>query len=87
MPMALLFGIPILASVVLVYFISPDWYTKISKSVSRVTITIVIAVLISVFFFAFLRMQVKWEMNEQSYQELKAKLRKSEAADNEKKTS
>lgn len=73
LPMALLFGLPILASVVLVYALSPEWYTKISQDLKSVTVTILIGVLLAVIFFSFTRMHFKWEMNEQLYQELKVK--------------
>lgn len=73
LPVAMLFGMPILLSVAAVYIFSPEWYTKIAKSVNQVTLTVMIAVFIFMFFFAFTRMHFKWEMNDQLYQELKEK--------------
>ena len=80
LPMAMLFGIPILVSIALVYFLSPEWYTKISQSASSVSVTILIAVDISILFFSYARMHFKWEMNEQLYQELKNRQQKEDAA-------
>ena len=42
--------------------------------------TIVIAVIICMLFFSYFRMQYKWEMNEQLYQELKKKMGKTDEA-------
>jgi len=73
MPMAMIFSLPIILSLALVYFIFPEWFTKISQKAMSVSYSIIIAVFISSLFFAFFRMQFKWEMNEQLYQELKKK--------------
>jgi len=75
-PMAMLFGLPIIFSVVVVYLYFPEWYTKISKSTSGSFVTVVIAVLIAIVFFSYFRMHFKWEMNEQLYNELKHKKQK-----------
>lgn len=80
LPMAMLFGLPILASVVVVYFLSPEWYTKVSRSITQVTVTVIIAVILFMLFFSFTRMHFKWEMNEQLYQELKQKRAREDAA-------
>jgi peptidoglycan biosynthesis protein MviN/MurJ (putative lipid II flippase) len=68
-----LFGLPIIVSLIAVYFLSPDWYTKISQAASGVLTTLVIAVLITILFFSYFRMHFKWEMNEQLYMELKGR--------------
>ena len=81
LPMAMVFGLPILFSVALVYFLSPEWFTKISQDLNSGTITILIGVLLSVFFFAYMRMHFKWEMNEQLYKELKYKQQSAKAAE------
>ena len=70
LPMALLFSFPIFFSVILVYFFSPEWYTKISPSASGATFMIFVSVLLIALFFSFTRMHFKWEMNEQLYNEL-----------------
>lgn len=75
LPMALIFSLPIVLSVVVVRLFLPEWYTKISKTSSGTFITIIFAMIIIVLFFSFFRMQYKWEMNEQLYQELKSKER------------
>lgn len=72
-PMAIIFCVPILLFVSSVYFFLPEWYTKVSNSMSGSLVTIVIAVFICVLFFSYFRMQFKWEMNEQLYRELKQK--------------
>lgn len=77
LPMAMLFGIPILLSIVVVYFYFPEWYTKISKTSPGMFVTVIIAVFIAIFFFSFFRMHYKWEMNEQLYNELKNKENKT----------
>jgi membrane protein YdbS with pleckstrin-like domain len=78
LPMAFLFFLPILMSILGVYFFSDDWYTKISKTTPGMFITIIIAVFIAILFFAYFRMHYKWEMNEQLYQELKHQQKKEE---------
>ena len=80
LPMAMLFGIPIILSIVVVYFYFPEWYTKISKTSPGMFVTVVIAVFIAILFFAFFRMHYKWEMNEQLYNELKNKENKALSA-------
>ena len=80
LPMAMLFGIPILLSVAIVYFFSPDWYAKISSAAAGSIVPTVLAVCIAIVFFAYFRMHFLWEMNEQTYQELLQKKKKQEAA-------
>jgi hypothetical protein len=72
-PMALLFGLPIILSVIVVRIFFPDWFMKISQTSSGTFITVIIAMFIVVLFYSFFRMQYKWEMNEQLYKELKSK--------------
>ncbi|MEO6933393.1 MAG: hypothetical protein ABI151_17300 [Chitinophagaceae bacterium] len=80
LPMASLFGLPILFSVAIIYFLSPDFYTKISQAAAGSTGAILLAVLIFILFFSYFRMHFKWEMNEQLYDELKARQRRTDAA-------
>ena len=70
LPMALLFALPIFFSLIIVYFFSPEWYTKISQKASGESIMIVISLFIIVLFFSLARMHFNWEMNEQAYREL-----------------
>ncbi len=77
LPMAFIFGFPIILSIVSVRLFAPDWYMKISQTSPGTFITIIIAMLIIVLFYAYFRMQYKWEMNEQLYQELRIKENKS----------
>ena len=72
-PMALLFGLPIILLVVVVRIFLPDWYMKISGTSPGMFITAIIAMFLIVLFYAYFRMQYKWEMNEQLYKELKIK--------------
>ncbi|MBP9099623.1 MAG: hypothetical protein KBF74_12465 [Ferruginibacter sp.] len=80
LPMAMLFGLPIILSLIAVYILSPDWYTKVSKSASGVFETLILAVSLIILFFSYFRMHFKWEMNEQLYLELKSRLQKENAA-------
>ena len=78
LPVAILFGLPIILSLVSVYFFSPEWYTKISQAASGVAVILIIAVFVTVLFFSYFRMHFKWEMNEQLYLELKSKEKKAQ---------
>lgn len=80
LPQALLFTLPVLCSVAAVYFLSPDWFAKIANQANGSAAAILTALLLCVFFFSFVRMHFQWEMNEQAYTELKARLTSSEAA-------
>jgi MFS superfamily sulfate permease-like transporter len=73
LPMAALFCVPILLFIAAVYLFFPEWYTKVSSRLPGSIVTIVIAVIICMFFFSYFRMQYKWESNEQLYLELKQK--------------
>jgi hypothetical protein len=73
LPMAILFGLPIILLVLVVRLFFPDWYMKISQISPGMFITAIIAVIAVVLFYSFFRMQYKWEMNEQLYKELKNK--------------
>lgn len=77
-PMALLFGLPIILLVLVVRLFLPDWYMKISGTSPGMFVTAVVAMLVVVIFYAYFRMQYKWEMNEQLYKELKAKENKTD---------
>ncbi len=78
LPMAILFSLPIILIIFVVYFIFPDWYMKISNTSTGSFITVIIAVIGCIIFFAYFRMHYKWEMNEQLYRELKNKANKSD---------
>ena len=77
LPMACMFGLPILLLILCVYFFLPDWYIKISGTSADTFFVVVIAILIFIFIYAFGRMHFKWEMNEQLYLELKYKQNKT----------
>jgi uncharacterized BrkB/YihY/UPF0761 family membrane protein len=76
LPMAIIFSLPILLIIFVIYFFFPDWYTKISNTSTGSFVTVVIAVIGCILFFSYFRMHYKWEMNEQAYQELKIKRNK-----------
>ena len=76
LPMACMFGLPILLLIACVYLFLPEWYTKISKTSPETFLIVTIAVFIAIFFYAFTRMHFKWEMNEQLYKEIKYKEKK-----------
>ena len=80
LPMATMFGLPIILFILVVYLWFPDWYMKISGTSAGSFIMVVVAVFISIIFFAYFRMHFKWEMNEQLYTELKIKQQKEQAA-------
>src|SRR6187402_200295 len=73
LPMALIFCLPILLFIGIVYLYFPEWYTKISDTSVGSLVMAVISVFGAVLFFAYFRMHFKWEMNEQQYLELKNK--------------
>ncbi len=79
-PMASIFGLPILLLILCVYLFLPEWYIKVSKTSPQTFLVVVIAVLLVIFFYAFVRMHFKWEMNDQLYQELKNKQKRADAA-------
>ena len=82
LPMAMLFSLPVILFIFVVYIFFPDWYYKISQTSPGAFITVVIAVILCIVFFAYFRMHYKWEMNEQLYKELKSKVAKTEQASN-----
>lgn len=73
LPMAFLFALPIVLSVIAVRIFAPDWYMKMSSTSPGAFVTIMIAMVTIIVFYAYFRMQYKWEMNEQLYQEIKSK--------------
>jgi len=73
LPMAFMFALPIVLSVVVVKLFAADWYTKMSGTSPGAFITVLLAVCAIIVFYAYFRMEYKWEMNEQLYQELKIK--------------
>jgi hypothetical protein len=76
LPMALIFGGSLFLSLVGVYFLSPEWYTKISQRANSSVFAIIIGLFLSILFFAYFKMHCKWEMDEQMFNELKAKQKK-----------
>ncbi|MBC7535716.1 MAG: hypothetical protein H7258_08495 [Ferruginibacter sp.] len=80
LPMAFMFGLPMLFSIAFVYFFSPEWYTKISQRAAGSSGMILISVFLFILFFSYFRMHFKWEMNEQLYEELKSRQKKAKAA-------
>jgi hypothetical protein len=83
LPMAMLFSFPIILFVIAVYLYFPEWYTKVSGTIKGSLSTILTAVVICIVFFSYFRMHFKWEMNEQLYQELLHKKKKSKASLNQ----
>ena len=77
LPMAVIFSLPIILLVVVVWIFFPDWYMKISKTSPGTFITAIFAIVLIILFYSFFRMQFKWEMNEQLYKELKQKENKT----------
>ena len=81
LPVALLFSLPIIMSVILIWFFSPKWYTKISNTAPGTFLTILIAVILCIVFFSYFRMYHIWETNEQLYSELMAKSKMEDSSD------
>ena len=80
LPKAMLFGLPIILSVVIVRLYFPEWYTKISETSPGMFLTAIIAVIGIILFTAYFNMQYRWETNDQAYQELKIKENKEKDA-------
>ena len=80
LPMAILFGLPILLFLISVYMFLPDWYAKLGIRHAGTLVAVVIGVMVIVLFFSFFRMHFLWEQNEQTFLELKEKQKKSDAA-------
>src|SRR6478735_9217369 len=80
LPMACLFGLPIIFLIVIIYFLSPDWFTKISQQAAGSSTMILISVFLFMLFFYYFRIHFKWEMNEQLYTKLKKRQQQAEAA-------
>ena len=93
LPMAFMFGLPILLFFGGVKIFFPAWFTtathkqtelvvpetsdKFMKLSEGDVIVALIAVIIVILFFSYFRMHYKWEMNEQLYKELKSKEKKT----------
>ncbi len=73
LPVAILFVLPILASLLAVYFFSPEWYTKVAPKHAGTFTTIFIALFICALFMSYFRMHLKWEENEEAYQQMKSR--------------
>jgi len=92
LPMAFMFGLPVLLFLGAVKIFFPSWFTTASHKQTDIIvpgltekfmklsagdiITAFIAVILIVLFFSYFRMHYKWEMNEQLYKELKNKEKK-----------
>lgn len=71
LPLGLVFGFPILLSVML-----RGWYKRMPYvSGSQLTVILMACLGIAVF-FGIMKMKFKWEMNEQRYKELNALIKK-----------
>jgi heme/copper-type cytochrome/quinol oxidase subunit 4 len=73
LPMAMLFALPVLLSVVAVKLFMPEYDMRISKARTGSFVVIIAAVLLIALFFAYFRMHLRWEENEQVYKSLKLK--------------
>jgi hypothetical protein len=92
LPMAFMFGFPILLFFGVVKIFFPAWFTTASHKATDVivpemtakfmkvstgdVIAAFIAVIIIILFFSYFRKHYKWETNEQLYKELKSKEKK-----------
>ena|SRR6476660_9022359 len=82
LPMACIFSFPILFFLIVVKIFFPNWFMTISNMPKASFTMAMLGVFITLIFFSFFRMQFKWEMNEQAYQELRQKERVQDAANN-----
>lgn len=78
-PMAILFSLPVLLSVVVVRLFFPEWYTKISATSPGMFLTVIFAVIAITLFYAVFRMHSKWEHNEEVYKRLLLKQKKQDS--------
>ncbi len=74
-PWGLIFALPILVAVIF-----HDWYKRMIPISKTQLVLIGICVVGIAFFYAYFRQQVRWENNEQLYQELKLKEKRSEVS-------
>ena len=107
LPVAMLFGMPVIILMFLVQYFSPqwfdkasqvtqqtqggqriiskeftdnpDWYNQVTQFSTGTFISILLAVVFAILFFAYFRASYKMELNEQLYRELKEKQRKGAA--------
>lgn len=96
LPMAFLFGLPVLIFFVVVQIFFPSWFTTATHKSTDIVVPELsekfmklstgdvamafIAVIIVILFFSYFRMHYKWETNEQLYKELKSKEKKMHGA-------
>ena len=74
-PWGLIFALPVLLAVIF-----NDWYKNMIPISKTQIIIISITVIAIALFYAFFKMQVKWEQNDQHYKELKLREKKNDAA-------
>ena len=80
LPIATLFGLPILLFIAVIYIFFPDWYIKISKTSPESYLVVFIAVIIFIIFYAYTKMHFTWEKNEQAFKEMQEIKRQEQAA-------
>lgn len=73
LPMAIMFGLPVLLLILVVYLFLPEWYAKISGTAPAMFLTTLIAVIGIVLFYAYFRMQYRWESYEEEYLRIQKK--------------
>ena len=73
LPMAIIFALPVILFVMLIKIFLPEWYMKVSGVAAGSFFAVLLALFVLVIFYAYFRMQFKWESNEQLYNELKLK--------------
>jgi len=92
LPMAFLFGLPVLLFFAVVKIFFPSWFSTATHRSTEIVVPEMtqrfmslsagdvamafIAVVITVLFFSYFRMHYNWENNEQLYRELKSKEKK-----------
>lgn len=73
LPMAVMFGLPVIMLILVVYLWLPEWYAKISGTAPAMFLTALMAVVGIIIFYAYFRMQYRWETYEEQYHRIRSK--------------
>lgn len=73
-PSALIFAVPILLLLIVIYMFLPEWYSKFGFQLQSNIAVIIVALCIIVVFVGYFKMHFRWEEYEQKYLELKHKI-------------
>ncbi len=82
LPVAILFVLPILLLIIVVYIFVPEWYTKVAPKDPGTFFIIFLALMIAVVFIAYFRMQFNFEKNDELCSLIEHKLKEEATAGN-----